>query len=346
MKVGLVFHKNPLAPQSGIDLIRLKAIAGGLIRQGIETDVLAPVRQEGFMSGTIPVHPLPHLAAGHYDILKTSYHFSMELIQNYHGPVVSRIVRVVDSRLPERDDNHRERLLRCQQYIRQRASVMVLNNVENQRRWELFYGNSPPVVLVPTGCPFKIPMPGKNPFEENRRIILFLGSLAAPRMVSMMNALAAGLDEAQIHFIGRDKTGLYGMKNGCHLHPSIVRHGEMPQDDIWDYIRYAAVGLALATGPHAFDNDLSKIYSYLRGGLPVLSESTVLNNDLIQQTGLGRVFSYGDTADLIAGALSLLNNPPDRKKREAAMTFMAGEHAWERRVDIYAKLFQEMTAST
>ncbi|MBI5593051.1 MAG: hypothetical protein HY881_21495 [Deltaproteobacteria bacterium] len=345
MKVGIVFHKNPLAPQSSIDLIRLQAISSGLIRKGIETEVLAPVQHESVMEGAIPVRPLHHIVKGHYDVIKTCYHFSIELIQNYEGPVVSRIVRVVDSRLPERDEKWRERLMRCQQRISQRSSVLVLNNPENQRRWQRFHGRSLPVVLVPTGCPMQIPQPRKNPYDEKERAILFLGSLAAPRMISMLNTLAARMDEARIHVIGLNKVHWYGAKEVGNLHPAIVRHGEILEEDIWDYIYHADMGLALATGPHAFDNDLSKICNYLRGGLPILSEAPVINNDLIHQTGLGKIFRFGDIEDLIANATSLLENPPAPERRNAAMAFMAAEHSWERRVEVYEHLFNNLCGS-
>jgi glycosyltransferase involved in cell wall biosynthesis len=343
MKVGILFHKNPLAEPSGIDLIRLRAIAGGLICRGISAEVLAPVDQERILDGSIPVFPLHHLMKGRYDIIKTCYHFSIELIQDYTGPVVSRIVRVVDDCLPERDEQWRERLIRCQQQICRRSSVLVLNNTENQRRWQHFYGHSLPIVLVPTGCPQHIPKPRKNPFDANKRNILFLGGIAAPRMIALMNTMADRLEHmAQIHIIGLNKVHWYGMADEGALHPSIIQHGEICEEDTWDYLFHADIGLALATGSHVFDNDLSKIYNYLRGGLPVLSESPVLNNDLIRQTGLGRIFQFGNVEDLIAASVSLLENPPTLETRNAAMNFMSTDHAWERRIDIYEKLFNEL----
>jgi len=342
----MVFHKNPFAPPSSIDIIRLRAISSGLIRKGMETEVLAPVHHEGVMEGSIPVRPLHHIMNGHYDIIKTCYHFSIELIQDYEGPVVSRIVRVVDGRLPERDEKWRERLIRCQQRISQRSSVLVLNNVENQRRWQHFYGQSLPVVLIPTGCSLQIPQPRKNPFDEKERTILFLGSLAAPRMISMLNTLSARLGHtARIHVVGLNKVHWYGAGERGNLHPSIVQHGEVLEEDIWDYIYHADMGLALATGPHAFDNDLSKICNYLRGGLPVLSEAPVLNNNLIQQTGLGKIFRFDDMADLIANAITLLENPPAPETRNVAMAFMSTHHSWERRVEVYEHLFNNLSDS-
>ena len=94
-------------------------------------------------------------------------------------------------------------------------------------------------------------------------------------MVSMLNEAARMLsDLGRIHLVGLNKAHMYGGGKDCVLDPLIRNHGELPEDAIWDYIRHASIGLALATGTHKFDNDLSKIINYLRGGLPVCLRRT------------------------------------------------------------------------
>ncbi len=342
MKIGIVFHKNPLAEPSSIDLIRLRAISKGLVNKGIETEILAPVEKEGCLDGIVPVRHFSSLKSGSYDLVKTCYHFSIDLTYGYEGPIVSRIVRVVDDRLPERDGAIREQLLKCQTTIRKRASCVVVNNAENEERWHKFYGLTPPVICVPTGCPSAIPLPGKSPFDPHEKVILFLGSIAAPRMITIINEIACRLEGvAGVHFIGSDKSHLYGRNKENVLSPLVIQHGALPEKRVWNYIFHARIGLAVATGPHAFDNDMSKIFSYLRGGLPVLSEEPIVNNTLIRETGFGLTFQYDNIEDLIEKALLLLHNPP-LEKREAVMAFMAREHSWERRVETYAKLFHTL----
>jgi len=343
MKIGIIFHKNPLLPPSGIDLIRLRAISNGLIKRGIEAEILAPVERDGLVEGLVPVRPLDALKSGAYDLVKTCYHPSIALIRDYPRPIVSRIVRVVDDRLPERDEASREELLACQAMIRDRASCVVLNNAENAKRWHNMYGNALPVVLVPTGCPAVIPPAGDNPFgPHGEKVILFLGSLAAPRMIRMINEIAQHFEgRARVHFIGQDKSHLYGRHEGYTLSPLVIQYGELPETDVWNYIRHAHIGLALATGPYPFDNDMSKIYSYLRGGLAALSEGPIVNNALISKTGLGLTFTYDDMEDLLEKAGTLLQKPPT-DKRETTMAFMAQMHSWEQRVDTYVKLFRAL----
>ncbi len=344
MRIGIVFHKNPFAPPTGIDLVRLRAISLGLIRKGVSTEIVAPIDCEGMLEGIVPVRRVDALEeAGRYDLVKTCYHDSILLIEPYRGPVVSRIVRVVDKELPERDAPFREKLLRCQALIRDRASAVVLNNVENQERWKSFYGEDLPIALIPTGCLAHISLPGPNPYTPGERTLLFLGSLAAPRMVRMLNQAARLLrDRVRVHLVGINKACMYGgAEKNCTLDPLVVDHGELPEKRVWDYIRYANVGLALAAGPHAFDNDVSKILNYLRGGLPAVSEEPVLTNELIRQTGYGRTFAFEDVEDLVSKTLELIENPLT-EKRDEVMRFMAAEHSWDKRVDTYVDLFRKV----
>jgi glycosyltransferase involved in cell wall biosynthesis len=336
MKIGILFHKNPIVSLAGIDLIRLRSISEGFISHCISTEIIAPVEKEGLF-GSVPVKPLACLEKSGYDLIKTSYHFSIKLLGNFRGPVVSRIVRVVDEKLPERDENKREILLECQELIRRRASAVAFNNEENKSRWHDFYGDIPSV-LTPTGCPALIPPPGKNPYPHGEKVILFLGSLCAGRMVRILNELALRLENiGKIHFIGKNKANLYG--NDMELNRNIICHGEIEEEKIWDYIRYAFAGIVIATGPYVFDNDMSKIMNYLRGGLPVLSEQYVLNNELIIKTGYGSIFSYDNIDDLVCKLIEL---KPHTDKKEKIMEYMAKEHNWGKIVEIYINLFEKL----
>jgi len=343
MRVGIVFHKNPFGPATGIDLVRLRAVAGALSRKGIEVEIVAPVEKEGELENGVSARGLSALRPhGKYDLVKTCYHQSIMLVDEYKGPVVSRIVRVVDHKLPERDDSVRETLISCQELIRDRAVALALNNLENEHRWREFYGNALPIVLAPTGCPANIPPSVGNPFENNKPAVLFLGSLAAPRMVRMLNHAARRLRGlAEVHLVGLNKACMYGGDKDCLLDPLVIDHGERMESDVWDYIRHAAIGLALATGPHGFDNDVSKILNYLRGGLPVLSEEPILNNDLIRQTQYGGTFDFDDIDMLVRTASSLLENLPTERRKQV-MSFMAEEHSWDKRVETYVELFNRI----
>ena len=347
MRVGLVFHKDPLGAPTGIDLVRLRAIALGLAARGVETDIIAPVSDVACLQGSVTVKPLETLEhPSDYSVIKTCYHHSIKHLGCYDGPVISRIVRVVDKEIPERDTRFRNELLQCQTLIKQRAQVVILNNTANLDRWRLLYGDNQRLEIVPTGCRRYIPLRTQKPYHGVRPVILFLGSLAAPRMVRTVNALAQMLQDCcEIHLIGSNKSGLYGSRGYLALSSLIHDHGEMPESYIWPYVEHASIGLALATGPHVFDNDLSKMFTYFRGGLPVLSEDTVLTNYLITETGYGTIVPYDDIHAMASAARRMFTNQAGVSK-QAVMEFMIENHSWDKRVETLLAVFRRIARST
>ncbi|MDQ7824939.1 MAG: hypothetical protein RDV48_19220 [Candidatus Eremiobacteraeota bacterium] len=343
MRLAVIFHRNPDSPLSRIDIIRLRALTTGFYEKGIETDIIAPLEKETLLfGGTVRAKPLGALEGGRYDIVKTCYHPSIRYALAIDVPVVARIVRVVDEKLPERDEGGRAELLECQELIAEKAAHLVLNNRENELRWRERYGEMLPVTLIPTGCPPELPPPGKSPYPPDEKVILFAGSICAPRMAELLNEAADLLPGGTaIHFVGENKSAMYGGGMAIPLSHKITCHGEVPEERLWDYLAFAHGGLALAAGPWPFDNDISKIISYLRGGLPVISEERIVNNRLVLSACYGFVFRYGSAGDLVEKALSLIKEPP-RERRNEVMRMMAAEHGWDRRVEAYCALFERL----
>ena len=343
MRVGLVFHHDPRQRPPGIDIQRLTALAAGFFSHGVEAEILAPVAGPGLLKAgadrPIVIRPLGDALDGRYQILKTCYHPGIDLVRGYRGPVVCRLVRVVDQTRPERDAARRERLLAWQQKIHQRAAAVAFNNPENLERWRRLYGWRKPAVFTPTGCPGTIPPRGPNPYGRGLPVALFLGSLASGRMARMLNQMAEALrGEAAVHLVGLNKTGLYGRP--VALSGLISDHGPLSGARLWDFVAWASFGVALATGPDAFDNDSSKVYTYLRAGLPVLCEEPILQWSLIAELGMGHGFPFDDLAGMLAQARALL--AVEHPDRQAAMRRMAAEQGWDRRVSIYVRLFNRL----
>ncbi len=341
MRIGLVFPHDPMTRPPGIELIRLEALARGFRQRGASADIMAPVERPAVWRGGLEIRPVAELSDGGYDIVKACYHQSIRLTEGFPGPVVVRLVRVVDRRRPERDRTRRSELLADQESVARRAAAVAFNNPENHARWIRRHGPAPPAILTPTGCPERLPAQRGRPLAGHRPAVLYLGSLASPRQVDMLNAAArslAGL--ADVHLVGRNKSGLYGRHR--RLDPQVVDHGPVEPELTWDYLRSADLGLGLATGPDAFDNDSSKVVHYLRAGLPTLVEAPILQADLVESLGLGRRFGYGRRDALRAAAMNLLEQPPPPARRRAAAAYMAREHAWIHRVDDYLSLFRRL----
>ncbi|MFH1057516.1 MAG: hypothetical protein V1797_02405 [Pseudomonadota bacterium] len=343
MRVGLVFHHDPRQRPPGIDIERLTALALGLADRGVAAEVVAPAARPGWLAAgperAIAIRPLADIPAGRYDLLKTCYHPGIDLVDGHQGALVCRLVRVVDQERPVRDAPRRARLLAWQQKIRQRADAVAFNNPENLARWRALYGGDQPAVLTPTGCPATIPARGPNPYAPGLPVLLFLGSLASPAMARMLNHLAEALrGQAAVHLVGLNKTGLYG--EAVALSGLISDHGPQTGAALWDRVGWTQAGVALAAGPDEFDNDSSKVYAYLRAGLPVLCEAPIRQWPLIAELGMGRQFPLGDTAAMVDQARALLTD--EHPQREAAMARMAAEQGWERRVETYLTLFRSL----
>ena len=107
--------------------------------------------------------------------------------------------------------------------------------------------------------------------------------------------------------------------------------GGVENDRIWDYHYFADVGIVLAQGT-VQHNESSKIYYYLRAGLPVVSEDPVPNNSLITNSKLGLISPYQydeKMADLIQEATERAWD------KERGIEFVLENHTWDSRVKIY-----------
>jgi hypothetical protein len=117
---------------------------------------------------------------------------------------------------------------------------------------------------------------------------------------------------------------------------SVTVMREVHNTEFWDYQRFANVGLVLAQGQMQH-NESSKLYYYLRTGLPVVSEAPVPNNFLIDSTGMGYVADYGDDrmlADLVESAIHR------EWPRRQGIQYVVTHHSWQQRVETYDEVIR------
>jgi hypothetical protein len=130
---------------------------------------------------------------------------------------------------------------------------------------------------------------------------------------------------------------LVGPGNTRHLDTDAVTYlGTVDNRQMWDYQYFADVGIVLAQGT-VQHNESSKIYYYLRTGLPVVSEQPVPNNHIIQEAGLGFISNYADDrmmADMVEEAVHR------RWERDQAVKYMLDNHTWDKRIDVYDPLIK------
>jgi len=136
---------------------------------------------------------------------------------------------------------------------------------------------------------------------------------------------------------------LLGPGNTENLDPRWVSWlGAVDEPGTWDYLYYADIGIALAQGPSQH-NESSKLYYYLRSGLPVVSEDGIPNNNLIDESGLGMVVPYDDPEAMVKSALVALQTNWETRR---AIDYMKAHHLWEHRAEVYQQLINQDGRST
>jgi len=94
--------------------------------------------------------------------------------------------------------------------------------------------------------------------------------------------------------------------------------------------------LVLAQG-RVQHNESSKIYYYLRAGLPVISEKPVPNNRIIQEANLGYLVEYNQNEEIADRIEEAIRKDWDRA---GAIRYILDHHTWDHRVEQYFRLIR------
>jgi glycosyltransferase involved in cell wall biosynthesis len=151
-------------------------------------------------------------------------------------------------------------------------------------------------------------------------------------LASKLNRLGALLHDrkARLYVVGT------GDKQS--LDPRYVSYcGEVPYEDSWDFMYFAAVGVVLTAGGRMHNNESTKIYHYLRAGLPVVSEAGFPNDNVVIESGLGHVVENGDLGMMADRIEDSLHTQWDRDR---AIRYILSHHTWEKRAEIYDRLLR------
>jgi glycosyltransferase involved in cell wall biosynthesis len=112
----------------------------------------------------------------------------------------------------------------------------------------------------------------------------------------------------------------------------------VPYSETWNYFYHAHAGLVVSAGPRMHNNESSKIYHYLRAGLPVVSEQGFPNDYLIEESRLGFSCPSGNMEALAEKIDQAVHSKWDR---DPAIQYILNHHTWDARVGIYDKLIRE-----
>ena len=114
--------------------------------------------------------------------------------------------------------------------------------------------------------------------------------------------------------------------------------GFFSYEKTWDFFHFAQVGVVVSAGKFMHNNESSKIYHYLRAGLPAVSESGFPNDNIINESKLGFVVENGNL-ELMAQKIEEAANKD--RNREFAIKYILDNHTWDKRAEIYDKVIKE-----
>ena len=287
--------------------------------------------------------PLAAVRWSDYDVVKTLFHIGFETLERFGGVTHPFIISKLGSVVAAEDmpgvyfyGATRERLASVQERISRTSAYVTLLSEQARDLWRRMYGANGRELLVPGAVDRELPPEGPDPYpSDSRPRCLFAGHVyfkpnqpeANRILVGKLNQLGARLNALgiRVYAVGPGDISALEPDNVAHL-------GVADYETAWQYIRHAHVGIVVAPGPFVHNNESTKIYHYLRAGLPVVSEAGFPNDHIVGEAGLGFVVPNGDMdamAGRVADAIAADWN------RTRAMDYIVSHHTWDSRARVY-----------
>jgi len=339
---------NPIDMSNG----RWIKISEALSRLGYQVDVAVPdsnVSENLNGNGHLRMIPLSGINWNDYDVVKTEFHSGFDTLEKYGGAshpfIISKLGSVVGSKEMEGiyfyGDVHKK-LFATQERINKASKCITVLNKPAKELWKTIHGRENDILLVPGAVDAYVPPPSDSPYPSDDKIkCVFAGNIytkgsqdeANEVLVNKLNILGKLLSclGARLYMIGPGDVS--------NLDQSYVTYlGVIPYDKCWDYFYFANVGIVVSAGKFMHNNESTKIYHYLRAGLPVVSEAGFPNDNVIEEAKLGFVTENGNM-ELIAQ--NIIKAAVQDWDREHAIKFILRNHTWDKRVEVYDKILKE-----
>lgn len=335
--------------------IRWWKISAGLARLGHEVDIATNEwrwlwrKTPEFLALNLRKVPLTGVRWGDYDVVKTLFHKGFDTLCRQGGGNHPFIISKLGSVVGPEDmagilfyGPVRRRLFETQRAVARTSTYVTLLSAAAQQLWQDCFGASDNVLLVPGAADASIPPPGHDPYPDRECCrCIFSGNIYTRNVQPEANAVL-------VHKLNR--LGRLLRARGIRLYllgPGDVRRldreavtylGVCDYNKSWNYLHYAQVGLVVTGGGMMHNNESTKIYHYLRAGLPVVSEAGFPNDAVVHESGLGFVVANGDTGLLADKVLEAATRDWDR---ETAVNFILQHHTWDARVAVYDRLIRQ-----
>ncbi len=278
-----------------------------------------------------------------YDVVKTLFHRGFETLCRFGGQhhpcLISKLGSVVGP-----DDRPgiffyggaRQRMFEIQQQIAQTSTYVTLLSQAAIELWQECFGTDGRLLLVPGGVDAVIPAPGPDPYPDKAPLrCIFSGNIYTQQsqpeantvLIKKLNQLGRSLQERgiRLYLLGPGETSGLDQSSVTYL-------GACNYKRSWDYLHHAQAGLVVTAGGRMHNNESTKIYHYLRAGLPVVSEAGFPNDHVVSESGLGFVVAHGDMTQLAEKVQAAMTLSWDRDR---AKEYILKNHTWDARAAVY-----------
>jgi glycosyltransferase involved in cell wall biosynthesis len=237
--------------------------------------------------------------------------------------------------------DRREWMYAMQVKIDKTSKYITVLSQPARELWESCFGPKDNILLVPGAVERDIPPASRDPFpRDGKPRCIFAGNVydhhsqpeANRVLIQKLSALGKLLAQRGIRLFMIGPGDVSKLDPGGVTHLGVIAYGET-----WDYFHFAQVGVVVAAGASMHNNESSKIYYYLRAGLPIVSEKGFPNDYVIAESKLGFCVENGDLelmADKIEEAVH------SEWDRDFAIRYVLENHTWERRAAVYDKLIR------
>lgn len=343
-------HRREWDPREMSD-IRWHKISEALARQGHRVDITTNEprweqdRSPVVMAEGLRRVPLRRIRWSSYDVVKTLFHLGFgTLVKNggaRHPFIISKLGSVVgptDAPGIYFYGDIRRALYQTQKRIHRTSRFVTLLSQPAIDLWTQVHGHRPGILLVPGAVDREIPPPGANPYAETDicgKVCIFSGNVyeadsqpeANRTLVRKLNDLGRALHGSGVRLC------FQGVGDVRALDERYVTNlGSCSYPETWRYLQHATVGVVVSAGPFMHNNESTKIYHYLRVGLPVVSEQGFPNEWVLKESEIGLVVAGEDMrrmAECILQAASMSWN------RAAARQYIVDHHTWDHRARVY-----------
>lgn len=340
---------------SDMSYIRWLKMSEALARLGHEVDIATsePVWKRNkspiIMGRNLRRVPLPEVRWSDYHAVKTLFHKGFDTLEAYGGKDHPFIISKLGSVVAPVDmggiyfyGKKREQLYSTQERINKTSKHITVLNQSAKELWKTCLGPRDNILIVPGGVDRYVPPPSRDPYPEGERIrCIFAGHVYTAHSQPEANTVIIDKLNELGKLLGGLGMRLYMLGSGDvrKLDERHVKYlGVAPYEESWDYFHFARVGVVVAAGQFMHNNESSKIYHYLRAGLPVVSEAGFPNDNVIIESGSGFVVQNGNLGLMAQKIKEAADKSWDR---DHAVNYILENHTWDKRAEVYDKIMKE-----